>query len=113
VVGIRKSIFTVCSPLPASDAVRLYEDTWFYHIIANHVDLAGKELLVAQTVINPTFITIGTSNPDYVIFVNHRQVTPGGTPLIAVVDPQNQVVCTAMYNRSYRIVPPERRIWPK
>ena len=107
----RDLILSVTTPLPGLPEVKLFADTWQGHIIGNHPYMAGKEKLVETTIMNPTVIMVGTSNPDYRIFVNQQQTTPSGTPLIVIVDPIEEVICTALYNRSYRIILPEQVVW--
>jgi hypothetical protein len=107
----RKALLVIPTPLPGLPQVTLYQDTWLDHIVKNHPYMAGKEKLVEVAAMNPTVIMVGTSNPSYRVFVNQQATTSSGTPLIVIIDPAKEVICTALYNRSYRTIQTEQVIW--
>jgi hypothetical protein len=107
----RKPLFTVPTPWDRVPKVTLFEDTWRDHIEKRHVFLAGKETVIQSIVSMPTHILPGTTNPDYVIYVNDTITTPGGTPLAVIVNPEEQIICTAYPSRSLKVIPMEQAIW--
>lgn len=109
--GTRKPLFSVATPFPAAPSVTLFEDTWTEHIVRNHLEMAGKEAEVQAVVTAPTVILVGTANPSYVAYVNDMVTSSRGTPLAVIVDPQEQVICTAYYHRSFRVISPEQVLW--
>ena len=106
----RRALRKIPTPVPGLPFVTLYQDTWADHIIKQHVYMAGKETLVETTVTNPTVVVPGTSNPDYVVFVNHQETSSQGSPLTVIIDPRDQVICTALYNKTFRVISPDQEV---
>jgi hypothetical protein len=111
VIFERKPLFVTETPFPRVPAATLFEDTWLEHIVRGHVYMQGREAEVRAVVASPTAVVSGTSNPDYVVFLNQSVTTSGGTPLAVIVDPQEQIICTAYYNRSLKVVAADRVLW--
>jgi hypothetical protein len=109
--GDRKPLFSVNTPFPAAPSVTLYEDTWTKHIVPGHLELAGKEADIQTVVTSPSVVVAGSTNPNYVAYVSDTVTSSGGTPLAVIVDPQEQVICTAYYNRSFKVISPEQVLW--
>jgi hypothetical protein len=107
----RKPLFTAVTPLAGLSEVTLFEDTWYDHIVRKHIYMAGKESLVRPSVLRPTVIVPGTSNLAYVVFVNLAERSPAGSPLTVVVDPLQRVICTALYNRTFKTITTEGALW--
>jgi hypothetical protein len=74
--------------------------------------MAGKEHLVQAAVTDPTVVIRGTSNPDYIIFVNQGETSPQGSPLTVIANPELQIIVTSLYHRSFKVITPESIIWP-
>lgn len=106
-----QTIFTVKTPI-LPDPVSLLKSTWEEHIIRRHPEMAGKESHVMAATSTPTFIVPGTTNPDYLIFVDHENLSQKGNPLIAVINPEINIVVTSLYHRSYRIISAGSVLWP-
>jgi hypothetical protein len=109
--GDRKPLFNVATPFPGSPRVTLFQDTWTEHILPGHLEMTGKEADVQAVVTSPTLILAGSTNPNYVAYVNDMVTSSRGTPLAVIVDPQEQVICTAYYNRSFKVISPEQVLW--
>jgi hypothetical protein len=107
----RKPLFVIATPLEGLSNVTLYEDTWTDHIVKGHPVMADKQELVRMTTAAPTVITLGTSNQGYMVFVNQAETSSSGSPLTVVIDPRDQIICTAYYNRSFRTIVQERVLW--
>lgn len=107
------SIFTVKTPVPGLPEVSLRQDTWDRHIVPNHPYMAGRQELVRVTVMAPTVVVQGTSNPEYLVFVNHEETSSGGSPLTVMINPEIQIIVTSLYHRSFRVYAPESVIWQR
>jgi hypothetical protein len=115
--ALSSALFTVqtpfpgAGPYPAVPQATLLRETWENHIVGHHAYMADRLALVQATASAPTVIVPGTSNPDYLIFVNEGETTSEGHPLTVIINPSVQIIVTAMYNRSYREIAPGIVLW--
>lgn len=109
--GGRIPLFVTQTPFPGLSNVTLFADTWHDHIVKGHPDMHGKVDLVRTTVSSPDVVAIGTANPDYRVFVNRAGTTSGSSPLVVIVDPEQQLICTAYYNRTFKVIQSDQVVW--
>lgn len=107
----KQPLFAVSTPFPRAPRVTLYNTTWYDHILKRHVELVDKQDDVQAVVANVNAVMPGNLNPDNVVFLNHLVTSASGTPLGVVVDLARGEVCTAYYNRSFRIIDPGQALW--
>lgn len=106
------AIFTATTPFPGLPEVSLTRVTWDDHVLKQHPYMVGKEQLVQATVSAPSVIVRGTSNPDYIIFINQAETSSEGNPLTVIASPHLQIIVTSLYHRSFKVIAPELVIWP-
>lgn len=107
----RKPLFVVPTPLPGLPRVTLFADTWLDHIVQQHPYMQGKKTVVQATVSTPSVIMPGTSNPNYVVFVNQSVTSSAGNPLTVMINPKDQIIVTALFNRTFKIIVQEKALW--
>ena len=100
--GKRTPAFVVPTPFPDTPQVVCYNDTWSKHIPVGRRTDPGTLQYVTNTLTTPSAVCVGTTNPAYIVFVNHALVSPGsGSPFVVVVDPQGKPM-PALASFSYR-----------
>jgi hypothetical protein len=84
----REVLFTVQTPYQGASTVVCYRDTWEQHVAFSRTQTPGIQLSVMKTLQAPSIVCEGTSNPNYIAFVNTVVTSPGsGSPLVVFVDP--------------------------
>jgi hypothetical protein len=107
----RKPLFVAPTPFPGAPSVTLFRDTWIEHITKQHVELTGQEAAVEAVVTSPTVVLAGHADTPHVVFINQAVTSQSGTPLAVIVHPEEKIICTAYYNRSFRIIPADATLW--
>lgn len=84
----RHPIFTVETPIPdILKEVTLYEDVWDAHIVPNHPELAGRQIDVENSVVQPTKIFRSQTVAGNIVFVNESVKDQLGKSLRVPVRP--------------------------
>lgn len=102
------------TPVPGLPSVTLYRDQWDNHITAKHVEMVGQENRVGLVISTPTIVINSPDTSGYYIFVNEDVRSPHGTtPMAVCVDPADQFVVTAYYERAFRVSVSGTVIWQR
>jgi hypothetical protein len=87
------------TPVPGLSRVTLYQDQWKDHIL-KHSEMLGQEYRVGVVLGTPSVVWLAPDSPDYYLFLNENVRSPHGTSgLVACVDPKEQFLVTAYYDR--------------
>lgn len=108
----RTPLFFVNTPFPGVPDVTLFEDSWENRVVARHTYMADKLLVVQGIAESPTHVLPGgSSNEDFVIFVNEAVTTPGGSLLSVIIDPKERLIITAYPDRKLKLIEPTKALW--
>lgn len=112
----RKTIIAVTTPYSGAAFVVCYEDTLTNKIIpANRVP-GDPTPYIVSALENPTAVCVGTTNPDYLAFVNQSEVSFGRQhPFVVFVNPTGPqgVVASIGYRRDFKDLGPHNVLWRK
>lgn len=108
----RTSVFTVTTPYHGAPQVTLMEDTWQEHIVSGHGEMADHQPTVKNALQKPKAVVSGTNEAGNVGFVSDV-LSPNGSPIVVFVNPADQVVVTAGYNRGFKDLSQHVLLWPK
>jgi hypothetical protein len=99
------------TPVPWLPVVELTANRWNTHIVERHGEMAGLHSEVMATLESPTHVVTGNPGTRNVVFVNQGTTKSGGQPLVVVVNEPGAFVCTALYDRRFLVIAPERIRW--
>jgi len=110
----RQSLFIVTTPYEAAAEVVCYVDTYQYHLQLER-QLPEMRQIAENSLEAPQAVVAGTSNPDYVAFVNQDVTSPGsGNPFVVFVDPKAQpmaAVASWGYRRDFKDLSRHTVLW--
>jgi hypothetical protein len=109
----RQPLFIVTTPFDMARVVVCWQDTWDIHIPAIRQDLGPQ--IVMGTLESPSLILQGTTESNYVIYLNQEFTSPGGnSPLAIIVDPNGNpmaAVASFGFRRDFRDITQHTVIW--
>lgn len=108
----RTPIFTAVTPYDRTPQVTLLEETWQGHIVAGHVEMENRQPTVKGILEKPVAVVDGTNQAGNIVFIGDEK-SAAGSPIVVCVNPTEQIVVTAGYNRKFKSLKGHTVLWPK
>jgi hypothetical protein len=109
----RQPFFVVETPHPSAAKVVCYQDTWDIHMPTVRQNLGAQ--IVVGALQQPSLIIPGTTNEDYLIYLNQDFTSPGhNSPFAVIVDPYGQpmpAVASFGYRRDFKDLTGHTVLW--
>lgn len=109
----RDILFAVDTPYPGAPRVVCYRDSWNDKLVAR-APSASTDIPI-RTLAAPAYVCIGTTNENYVVFVNHADTSPSGSPFVVIIDPSGNplpAIVSIGYRRDFKDSKEHSVLWP-
>ena len=110
----RQPLFIVTTPYEATPEVVCYVDTYQFHLQLER-RLPDMLQIAEESLQSPQAVVAGTSNPNYVAFVNQEVTSPTSrNPFVVFVDPHAEpmaAVASWGYRRDFKDLSEHTVLW--
>jgi hypothetical protein len=114
---MREPIFVVTTPYSGVQSVVCYHDTWHIHLAPAGRLFPGAREATIQTLEEPSAVCLGTTNPEYLAFVNQNIASSGNRkPFVVIVDPKGNplpAVASIGFRRDFANLSPHTILWKR
>ena len=115
--AIRPPLFVVDTPYSPSSRVACYMDTFTIHLPLERHMCVALQVAGETTLSNPSLVGEGTTNPQYLMYINQDIRSPNSkAPFVVIVDPEGNplpVVASMGFRRDLLDVSRVRVLWAR
>jgi hypothetical protein len=107
-------MFVIQTPYSGASEVVCYTDTWVEHIAASRKINPDTEEIVKATLSEPNSVCEGTTNRNYVAFINLPYSSNSGAPFVVFVDPNASPLPTLVtfgHRRDFKDLSKHTTLW--